>query len=113
MIAKAQEPKSANARTSTVRVTPISPLILLREDAGSIAILTLNRPEARNSLSEALLAALGGAFTEIAHERSVRAVVLAANGLAFSAGHDLKELKRHLSDSDRGRGYFKSIIEMW
>ena len=112
MIAKAQEPKSANARTSTVRVTPISPLIFLREDAGSIAILTLNRPEARNSLSEALLVALGEAFTRIAHEPKVRAVVLAANGPAFSAGHDLKEFKGHRSDSDRGGANFKYIMEL-
>jgi enoyl-CoA hydratase/carnithine racemase len=112
MIAKAQEPKSANAQTSTVRVASTSPPILLREDVGSIAILTLNRPEARNSLSKALLAALGDAFTEIAHERKVRAVVLAANGPAFSAGHDLKEFKNHRSDSDRGRAYFKYIIEL-
>jgi enoyl-CoA hydratase/carnithine racemase len=110
--AKAQEPKSANAQTSTVRVASTSPLILLREDVGSIAILTLNRPEARNSLSEALLAALGDAFTEIAHERKVPAVVLAANGPAFSAGHDLKELKNHRSDPDRGRAYFKYIMEL-
>ena len=112
MIAKAQEPKSANAQTSTVRVAPTSPLILLREDVGSIAILTLNRPEARNSLSEALLVALGDALTEIAHEPKVRAVVLAANGPAFSAGHDLKEFKSHRSDSDRGRAYFKYIMEL-
>jgi len=112
MIAKAQEPKSANAQTSTVSFAPSSPLILLREDVGSIAILTLNRPEARNSLSEALLVALGDALTEIAHERTVRAVVLTANGPAFSAGHDLKELKRHRSDSDRGRAYFKYIMEL-
>jgi enoyl-CoA hydratase/carnithine racemase len=112
MIAKAQEPKSANAQASTARVAPASPLILLREDVGSIAILTLNRPEARNSLSEALLVALGDAFTDIAHEPKVRVVVLAANGPAFSAGHDLKEFKSHRSDSDRGRAYFKSIIEL-
>ena len=112
MIAKAQDPKSATAQTSTVRVASTSPLILLREDVGSIAILTLNRPEARNSLSETLLAALGDAFTEIAHEPKVRAVVLAANGPAFSAGHDLKEFKSHRSDSDRGRAYFKYIMEL-
>ncbi len=112
MIAKTHDPKSINARSSTTRVGPTSPPILLREDAGSIAILTLNRPEARNSLSEALLVALGDAFTEIAHERNVRAVVLAANGPAFSAGHDLKELKSHRADSDRGRAYFKYIMEM-
>ena len=112
MIAKVQGPKSANAQTSTVRVVSTSPLILLREDVGTIAILTLNRPEARNSLSEALLAALGDAFTEITHEGKVRAVVLAANGPAFSAGHDLKELKNHRSDPDRGRAYFKYIMEL-
>jgi enoyl-CoA hydratase/carnithine racemase len=95
-----------------VRAASTSPLILLREDVGSIAILTLNRPEARNSLSEALLVALGDAFTGIAHEPKVRAVVLAGNGPAFSAGHDLKELKNHRSDPDRGRAYFKYIMEL-
>ena len=112
MIAKAQEPKSANAQASTARVAPASPLVLLREDVGSIAVLTLNRPEARNSLSEALLIALGDAFKEISHEPKVRVVVLVANGPAFSAGHDLKEFKSHRSDSDRGRAYFKYIIEL-
>jgi enoyl-CoA hydratase/carnithine racemase len=87
-------------------------MILLRGDVDSIAILTLNRPEARNSLSEALLVALGDAFTEIAHEPKVRAVLLAGNGPAFSAGHDLKELKNHRSDPDRGRAYFKYIMEL-
>jgi Enoyl-CoA hydratase/carnithine racemase len=112
MIAKAQEPKSATAQTSTVRVASTSPPILLRENVGSIAILTLNRPEARNSLSEALLVALSDAFTEIACEPKIRAVLLAANGPAFSAGHDLKEFKQHRSDSDRGRAYFKYIMEL-
>src|SRR5437867_1115349 len=112
MIAKTHEPKSISAPASTARVAPTSPLILLREDVESIAILALNRPEARNSLSEALLTALRDAFTVIAQEPSVRAVVLAANGPAFSAGHDLKELKSHRSDSDRGRAYFKYIMEM-
>src|SRR5213592_316704 len=112
MIAKTHEPKSISAPAPTARVAPTSPLILLREDVESIAILALNRPEARNSLSEALLTALRDAFTVIAQEPSVRAVVLAANGPAFSAGHDLKELKSHRSDSDRGRAYFKYIMEM-
>ena len=54
--------------------------------------------------------ALGDALTAIAHERTVRAVVLAANGPAFSAGHDLKELNARRSDADRGRAYFKHIM---
>jgi enoyl-CoA hydratase/carnithine racemase len=98
-----------SAQTATAASTP-TPLVLLREDRGGIAILTLNRPQARNSLSEALLEALGEALSVIAHERTVRVVVLAANGLAFSAGHDLKELNAHRSEADRGRAYFKHIM---
>lgn len=84
--------------------------VLLREREGALAILTLNRPAARNSLSEALLIALSDAFKDIAGDTTVRAVVLAANGPAFCAGHDLKELTARRSDADGGRAYFKQIM---
>jgi len=84
--------------------------VLKRERDGAIAILLLNRPQARNSLSEALLNELSAAFTAIAADKAVRAVVLAANGPAFCAGHDLKELTARRSDADGGRGYFKHIM---
>jgi len=100
-----------SAQTATAASTPSS-LILLREDRGGIAILTLNRPQARNSLSEALLEALGDALSAIAQDRTVRVVVLGANGPAFSAGHDLKELNAHRSDEDRGRAYFKHVMSL-
>jgi enoyl-CoA hydratase/carnithine racemase len=99
-----------NAQTATVATAASSALILLREDIDDVAILTLNRPQARNSLSEATLEALGDALTAIAHDRAVRAVIIAANGPAFSAGHDLKELNLRRSDADRGRAYFKHIM---
>jgi enoyl-CoA hydratase/carnithine racemase len=98
-----------SAQTATAASTAL-PLVLLREDRGGIAILTLNRPQARNSLSEALLQALGDELSAIARDRAVRVVVLAANGPAFSAGHDLKELNAHRSEADRGRAYFKHIM---
>jgi enoyl-CoA hydratase/carnithine racemase len=84
--------------------------VLLRERDGDIAVLVLNRPAARNSLSEALLIALSEAFKSIAADTSIRAVVLAANGPAFCAGHDLKELTSRRSDTDGGRAYFKQIM---
>jgi enoyl-CoA hydratase/carnithine racemase len=99
-----------NARTATA--TSPSSLILLREDTDGVAILTLNRPAARNSLSEAMLEALGDALTAIAHDDKVRVVVLAANGPAYSAGHDLKELNARRSDADRGRAYFTHIMKL-
>ena len=72
--------------------------VLLREDAQGIATLTLNRPAARNALSEPLLIELERALTAIAADPSVRVVVLRANGPAFCSGHDLRELR---SRSDR------------
>ena len=101
---------SANTATKTDAAADSPAAILLREDIGAIAVLTLNRPQARNSLSEAMLQALGAALTAIAQERAVRAVVIAANGPAFSAGHDLKEINAHRADPDRGRAYFKRIM---
>ena len=77
--------------------------ILLRDTVGSIAILTLNRPAARNSLSEAMIATLHAELSEIGRDKTIRAVVIAANGPAFSAGHDLKELTARRTDPDRGR----------
>lgn len=67
--------------------------ILLRRDEDGIATLTLNRPAARNALSVALMTELEVALAAIAADRSVRVVVLAANGPAFCAGHDLKEMR--------------------
>ncbi len=99
-----------NAQPAAVAATAASSLILLREDIAGVAVLTLNRPQARNSLSEAMLEALGDALTAVAHDHAVRAVVLAAHGPVFSAGHDLKELNRHRSDGDRGRAYFRHVM---
>src|SRR3954462_2394114 len=84
--------------------------ILLQENVGSIRLLTLNRPAARNSLSEGLIAELHGALKQIHDDNSVRAVVIPANGPAFSAGHDMKELTERRSDADRGRAYFGQIM---
>jgi enoyl-CoA hydratase/carnithine racemase len=90
-------------------VAPGQP-VLLRETAGPIAVLTLNRPAARNSLSEGLIESLHAALRKIADDTSVRAVVIAANGPTFSAGHDLKELSARRSEADGGRAYFAKIM---
>ncbi len=87
-----------------------TPPVLLREHDDEIAILVLNRPQPRNSLSETLLIALSEALREIAVDSSIRAVVLAANGSAFCAGHDLKELTGRRGDADGGRGFFRHIM---
>ena len=69
------------------------PVVLRSQDARGVITLTLNRPQAFNALSEAMLAALQREFDAIAQDESVRVVVLAAEGKAFCAGHDLKEMR--------------------
>jgi enoyl-CoA hydratase/carnithine racemase len=84
--------------------------ILLREDHGPVALLTLNRPKARNSLSEELIAALAGAVRELGGSDAVRAIVITGAGSAFSSGHDLKEMTAHRNDRDRGRAFFSKTM---
>jgi enoyl-CoA hydratase/carnithine racemase len=72
---------------------------LLRTDSGGVATLTLNRPQQFNALSYSLLEALQSALEAIRDDPAVRVVVLAGNGRAFCAGHDLKEMR---AQSDPG-----------
>jgi enoyl-CoA hydratase/carnithine racemase len=74
-------------------VTADSPLVLESRDPRGIVALTLNRPAAFNSLGSAMLDALLARFDAIAADESVRVVVIGATGKAFSAGHDLKEMR--------------------
>jgi enoyl-CoA hydratase/carnithine racemase len=94
---------------SSARDVAIEPEVL-HESIGNIAVLTLNRPRRRNTLSEAMIAALREELLRLADDRRIRAVVLAANGPAFSAGHDLKEITAHRADADGGRAYTRELM---
>jgi len=80
------------------------------ERRAGVLLLRLARPERRNSLSEAMLAALQAAIDGAAEDPGVRSVLIAAKGTAFCAGHDLKELTAHRRDGDRGRAYFELLM---
>lgn len=71
----------------------ISVLTLARSAAGSVATLTLHRPQQYNALNLALIQELESTLDAIADDQSVRVVVIAGAGKAFCAGHDLKELR--------------------
>lgn len=87
--------------------------ILLRDlDGDGILRLTLNDVGRRNALSEAMLAELGAAFAEAGGNASVRVVILAANGPAFCAGHDLKEMTAGRAGPDRGKAYFTKVMAL-
>jgi enoyl-CoA hydratase/carnithine racemase len=89
-------------KASSVSIEPVSnpkpperqePVVLRSQDARGAVTLTLNRPHAFNALSEAMLAALQQEVDAIGEDESARVVVLAAEGKAFCAGHDLKEMR--------------------
>ncbi|HEY0329520.1 MAG TPA: enoyl-CoA hydratase [Rhodopseudomonas sp.] len=90
--------------------TPHPPILLRETIDGGLAVLTLNRPAQRNSLSKDLIGELQAALDSIAHDDGVRVVVVAANGPAFCAGHDLKEITAHRNDPDQGRACFARLM---
>ena len=87
----------------------VAPPVLSTRDAG-LVVLTLNRPESRNPLSESMMRALQAALDETAEDASARVIIIAAKGPAFSAGHDLKELTAHRAEDDRGLARYREIF---
>jgi enoyl-CoA hydratase/carnithine racemase len=75
---------------------------LLTAQEGHLGVITLNRPDRRNALSLETMLELIRALDEFAANSTVRAVILAAKGKAFSSGHDLSEMVgRTISDYRR------------
>ncbi len=81
------------------------------ETQGAVLVVTLDSPAARNALSEEMIAALHRAIDTASTDPAIAAVVLQANGPAFSAGHDLKQMTARRSDADRGRAYFAFLMD--
>ncbi len=85
--------------------------IVLREDHGAVAMLVLNRPQARNSLSQAMIDTLTTEIAKVRDDKDVRVLIVAANGPGFCAGHDMKEMTARRSDADKGREFFRHMFE--
>ena len=85
-------------------------LLQITHEPHGILRLTLNDPARRNALSEAMLDHLWDAIQLASDDASVRAVIIAANGPAFCAGHDLKELTAGRTNDDKGEAYFTKIM---
>lgn len=80
--------------------------IILREDRDDgVTTLTLNRPKARNALSLEMLEEMNQLLADIKADKSVRAVVIAANGPAFCAGHDIRQLR-----ANGERSYYEKTL---
>ena len=80
------------------------------EIADGVLTLSLNRPDQRNSLNQELMSAVTAAIVAAGDDPEVRVIVLAANGPAFCAGHDLKEMTAHRSDPDDGKQFYEDTM---
>jgi enoyl-CoA hydratase/carnithine racemase len=89
---------------------PTSESLVLEARHGAVLRLTLNRPSARNALSEGLMGALQDALDRAAADKSVRVIVIAADSPAFSSGHDLKEMTARRKDADGGKAAFAALF---
>lgn len=87
-------------------------IILQRLDEDGILHITLNDVKRRNALSEAMLTQLGALFNKASYDKAIRVIILAANGPAFCAGHDLKELRAGRSQANKGQDYFTHIMSI-
>lgn len=80
------------------------------EVVDTVATITLANERSRNALSLAMIDTLTTFFTQLAERRDVRVVVVQANGLAFCAGHDLRELTSHREDDDGGHAFYSQTM---
>lgn len=93
-------------------MTDTADTLVLRSDRDGVATLILNRAQARNALSVAMLNALRDAFANLSRDEGIRAVVLAAEGPAFCAGHDLKEMTAFRAGADKGAARFAELFDL-
>lgn len=85
--------------------------LIRRHDQDGIATVTLASPGTLNALSTPMLVALQDAFATLATDETIRVAILAAEGKAFSAGHDLKEMQSYRSAPDQGRAQFQALFD--
>ena len=87
-----------------------SPEFFRRGDKNGVVTVTLSTPQNLNALSLAMIEALIAELEVVASDDSARVVVLAGEGSALSAGHDLREMQAHRNDCDRGRSYYVELF---
>ena len=87
-----------------------NPKILLENKCDGVAILTMNKPNSRNSLSVLMMTTLHEAIIRLGSDKAVKAIILAALGPAFCAGHDLKEMTAARNSEDGGRDFFAKTM---
>ncbi len=84
--------------------------LVIREQTGAVVRLVLNDPQRLNALSDLMIAALSGQIALLSQETEIKVVVIAAQGRAFCAGHDLRQMQAGREDADGGRARFTALF---
>ncbi|MDD9841617.1 MAG: enoyl-CoA hydratase [Alphaproteobacteria bacterium] len=79
---------------------------------GAVGFVTMQNPQQRNALSQAMMLALADALRQFEKTEQVRAIIITAEGTVFCAGHDLKELDAHRRDNDKGQAFFIETMRL-
>lgn len=85
---------------------------VLTEDRGAVRVITLNRPERLNAITEQLIADLNAALADAQADDAVRAIVLTGAGRAFCAGDDLHEYAEQASSREATQAYVEQLQEV-
>ena len=99
----------AGLAENDMNASTAEPLVLAAKN-GAVLRLTLNRAGARNALSQGLMAALQDALDAATGDKAVRVIIIAADGPAFSSGHDLKEMTSRRGDADKGKAFYTALF---
>ena len=101
-----QSPAQSPAQSPTITQNTDPSLLLRHHHANGVTSLTLNRPEARNALSMALMSALEETLDELAADKTTQAVIIKGAGPGFCAGHDLKEIR-----ANPNRDFYQTLFD--
>ena len=97
--------------TEQPRISEAELLPINRSLLNGVMSITLNNPERMNALSIKMMDTLSEALDDAGNSPEVRIVIIRSDSRVFCAGHDLKELTSHRSDSDGGLGFYKITME--
>ena len=84
--------------------------LIIEDFKDSILKITLNNPSQQNTLSHQFINDLKKIFENADNNDEVKVIILSSSGKVFSAGHNLKEIKSHREDKDKGRHFFTTLI---
>ena len=91
----------------------MSDQVVVTKDEDRVRVITINRPQALNSMNNAVFGGIRDALAEAETDDQVAVAVITGEGRAFSAGQDLQEMQDGLSGDDGAEHLFPSMLKLF